>query len=131
MYMHNLRGLSRLGATYAPGDLVLDAGAIPGQWAASLEQLAPGITSLVDDQASSGQSWIDSLAAAVSTVAATYQQKQLLDVQIQRARQGLPPLDVSAYAPGVRVGLSEDTQRMLVIGGVAALVLLAWSVSRR
>jgi hypothetical protein len=66
-------------------------------------------------------------------LASTYQQKQLLSVQVDRARAGLPPLDVQQYAPGanVNVGLSPDLQKLLIVGGVAALGLLAWGAVRR
>lgn len=36
-------------------------------------------------------------------------QKELLDVQLDRARQGLPPLDTTQYAPAVQVSMDPET----------------------
>jgi len=49
-------------------------------------------------------------------------QSKLLDINVQRARQGLPPLNAAAYAPGVNVGLNPATQTFLGVGvGTLAL----------
>lgn len=104
---------------------------IPGPWAASLETMAPNVGALIDSQQGNAEPWYDALARLLPVLASTYQQKQLLSVQVERARNGLPPLDVSQYAPGVNVGLDEKTQRLLIIGGVVALGLLAWGAVRR
>jgi hypothetical protein len=45
-------------------------------------------------------------------------QSKLLDVNIQRARQGLPPLDASAYSPSMNVGVAPATMKKLQQGGV-------------
>lgn len=57
-------------------------------------------------------------------------QKQLLDVQLQRASQGLPPLNINpaqyGLTPQIGVGLSPQTQSLVMWGGgllLAALVL--------
>lgn len=102
-------------------------------WADSLETLAPNVTELVQSQQTSGETWYDALARLLPVLASTYQQKQLLSVQVDRARAGLPPLDVQQYAPGanVNVGLSPELQKLLIVGGVAALGLLAWGAVRR
>jgi hypothetical protein len=50
-------------------------------------------------------------------------QRKLLNVQMQRAQQGLPPLDSGQYGLGVSMGLSPDTQKLLLYGVGA----LAWS----
>jgi hypothetical protein len=105
--------------------------ALPTQWDMSLETLAPGVGQLIESQQGHTESWYDALARLLPVMAATYQQKQLLSVQVERARQGLPPLDVSNYAPGVNVGLDEKTQRLLIIGGVVALAVLAYGTLRR
>lgn len=66
-------------------------------------------------------------------VALSYeQQKQLNDLNIARASKGLPPLNTSQYsaqsAPQVRVGVTPDTQKMLIYGGAA--LALAWAGSQ-
>lgn len=98
----------------------------------ALDTIAPGITAEIGANQSQGETWMDSLARLLPILATTYQQKQLLEVQMQRARQGQPPLDVSMYAPSVRVGLSEDTKNMLLIGGaVVAAIVVAMMLNKR
>jgi hypothetical protein len=56
------------------------------------------------------------------------QMRELQRLNLERARQGLPPIDTSRYAPQVNVGVAPDTQRLLLIGGgllLAALLLPA------
>jgi len=118
------------GATFVPGDLAVADATISADWANSLETIAPGITPIVADTRASGENWYDAILRTLPVIASTYQQKQLLQVQAERARAGLPPLDVSQYAGGVQVGLSPGLQRALVIGGVAALALGAVYVLR-
>lgn len=96
---------------------------IPSDYAATLETLAPSITDKITEVQTPGESWIDTLARILPAILATVQQKQLLDVQIQRARLGQPPLDVSQYTSGVSVGLSQDTKQLLMYGGAALLVV--------
>lgn len=57
-------------------------------------------------------------------------QKKVLDMQLQRAQQGLAPLDINpatyGLQPTVGVGVSNDTKQLLIWGGVglAAVYLL-------
>ena len=55
-------------------------------------------------------------------------QKDLVKLQLERARQGLAPIDTSQYAPGVNVGLSSDTQsamtKWLLIGGAVLIAVM-------
>ena len=118
-------------STYSP----IDANTIDAQpdstWTASLEGVAPGVVSIIEQQRAPTESWVDALGRLLPVIASTYQQKQLLDVQVERARNGLAPLDASQYAPGVRVGLAPDTQRLLMYGGLALLALLAYMAMQR
>jgi hypothetical protein len=57
------------------------------------------------------------------------QQKELMDIQTQRLAQGLPPLDVSQYTPGMSVGMDSGTKRTLLIA--AAIVGIALVARRR
>lgn len=49
--------------------------------------------------------------------------QQLFSLNLQRAQQGLPPLNPAAYAPQVAVGLNEDTQRLVLLGAAALLAV--------
>lgn len=94
------------------------------QYAQAVDQQIPGLSSQVAAQALPGEGFIDSLARVVSTLSLADAQRKLLNVQVQRAQQGLPPLDASQYSLGMNVGLTPTTQRALMIGG--ALVLAAF-----
>lgn len=100
---------------------------VSADYAEQLELLAPSIVDKIEETQTPGESWIDTLARILPSVLASVQQKQLLDVQIERARAGLPPLDVSQYTPGVAVGLSQSTKDLVVYGGLAVLGLWAFS----
>lgn len=59
------------------------------------------------------------------------QQKKILDMQLQRAQAGLPPLDIDVTkyglpGPQIGVGLNPQTQTLLIWGavGLAAVYLL-------
>ena len=61
---------------------------------------------------------------AMSTVVMTDYQRKLLNIQIQRAKDGQPPLDMSNYGVGVSVGISPDVQKLLLIGGAAIVLVM-------
>ena len=128
----NMLGLSGsssgLGWTFNPSTDGQPSYAQPSDvYATNLDAIAPGTTGIISDMQASGETWMQTLARSLPILTATYQQRQLLQVQVDRARAGLPPLDVSNYGAGVQVGLSKDTQKMLLYGavGIAALFLLA------
>jgi hypothetical protein len=81
--------------------------------------------------------WGQTLSSFVSQVlgplASAYQQKQIIDVNIKRAEQGLQPLDVSQIAPTVNVGVSPQVQQMGIIAGlgIAALIVTVMVISRK
>lgn len=95
-------------------------------YASQLEAALPNIGNLVEGQSQPGESWIDTLTRMLPGLVATYQQKQILSVQMDRARQGLPPLDMSQYGMGVNIGLSPQTLNTLLLaaGGIALVLML-------
>lgn len=99
---------------------------------AVLDQVAPGTNAAVEASKAPGESWVDTLQKVVPIIAQGYQQKQLLDIQVSRARAGLPPLDPSSYAPGVNVGLNPDTRNLvLILGGLAVGLFALKAIARR
>lgn len=59
-------------------------------------------------------------------------QNQVLNIQLQRAQQGLAPLDINLEQyglprPSVAVGVDSDTQKMLLYGGLALAGLWIFS----
>ena len=73
-----------------------------------------------------GEDWLAAGIRLANTVVMADSQRRLLNVQIARAQQNLPPLDTSQYGVGVNVGLSPDTMKLLGFGalGLVALMLL-------
>lgn len=103
-------------------------GELSPEYLNAVEQTAPGIVSQSERIQLPGETFVDSLLRAITTLSMADAQRQLLKVQIQRASQGLPPLNTSQYGVGanVNVGVSSDTQRMVLIGAgllAAAFVL--------
>lgn len=67
-------------------------------------------------------SWLDQMVKAAPQIAAGISAFQLSQINVQRARQNLPPLS-SAYNPGFNVGLTGNTMMYIGIGLVAVLLL--------
>lgn len=61
------------------------------------------------------------LQSILAPLASIYQQRQLVSINAQRAAQGLPPLSNAQIAPAVNVGLTAQTQQLLMLGGAALL----------
>lgn len=100
------------------------------QYAQTADSIAPGILDYANTIKAVGESWIDAIARARMTVAMTDAQRQLLDIQIDRARQGLPPLNTQPYTSGgVNIGGAQLSGQTLLI--LAALVVVAIMVSRK
>jgi hypothetical protein len=92
----------------------------------SLGALGDDGTDTTSTSGSPTPSWLTSLIGAGTQIENVVAQQQLNTINIQRASQGLPPLPSSVVGPTATVGLSTDTQNLLVVGGLAvgALVLL-------
>lgn len=117
--------------TFEPSDMSIPVANPSADFALSLETIAPNVTTLVDSQREGGESWFDTLARLLPSIVATDQQRRLLNIQTERAKQGLPPLDTSQYGVGVRVGLSEDSKQLLIYGGVALVALVGLGIIGR
>jgi hypothetical protein len=63
-------------------------------------------------------------AAPLSALTGIYQQKQLIDINVERAKQGLPPISAANIAPTVNVGLPADQLQLLTMFGVGVLAYL-------
>ena len=64
--------------------------------------------------------WIKDIQLAVNT-------QKLLDLNIQRAQQGLPPITAQSVAPTLNLGMSPEVQKMVMIAavGLGAVILLS------
>jgi len=90
----------------------------------AIDTIAPGIIEQARSVAVEGEDWMSAVSRAMATVAMADYQRRLLNVQLERARQGLPPLAASEYGVGVSVGIDPATRNLLLIGGVALVALL-------
>jgi len=70
--------------------------------------------------------WINLLAQSVPKIIAGMNAYQLSQLQMDRARRGLPPLNAALYGPQMGVGLTPETSKMLLFGalGIGALLML-------
>lgn len=100
--------------------------------------LADANNALLDTSGTAGlssQIWdgLTKVANIVPSILTGLTQYQLAQVNVERARQGLNPINTAQYGPqvGVRVGPDQATQKMIMYGGMALLGLLAFNMMRR
>lgn len=89
-----------------------------------VDQIAPGIVGYAQTIATASDTLVSALIRARSQVAMNDTQRQLLDLQIQRAQQGLPPLNTSAITGTGSQGVTLTGPMIL---GIAALLIFALS----
>lgn len=68
--------------------------------------------------------WMNTVSSTIKDIVTQYNQQKILDANIERARQGLPPINTASIAPTYNVGLSPETQQLLMFGGIALLAIL-------
>jgi hypothetical protein len=85
--------------------------------------------------ASTTSSLLDSLKSIAAPLIQSYQQQQLFNMNVDRAKQNLPPIsaDQMAAGVGVNVGLSPATKQLVIWGliGVGGLQLISALTRRR
>jgi len=57
----------------------------------------------------------------------TNTQRQLMQINLERARQGLPPISAAQAGLSVGVEVGAETKQLLIFGGLALLAVLALS----
>ena len=89
------------------------------------DTIAPGFNDKVAAAAAPGEDWLTTAQRIMTAVTMTYQQQQLMSLNIERAKQGLPPLDIAQYTGvGVNVGLSPATQQLVLVLSLGLLGIL-------
>jgi hypothetical protein len=74
----------------------------------------------------------DTFAKIATSLGLGVQQYQLMNLNVERARQGLPPIDVARYSgAGVNIGLSPGTQQLVTYAGLALVGLLLLNMATR
>lgn len=96
-----------------------------------LDKLVPGSSAQAERVRQPGEDYLTAFLRVANGLILSDAQRRLLNVQIQRAQQGLPPLDSSQYGLGVSVGASPDLTRLAWVVGLGALGLLALFAARR
>jgi hypothetical protein len=92
---------------------------------AAIEKIAPGLTRMIKQAQNPNENWTDTFTKIATNIGLGVQQMQLMNLNVQRARQGLPPIDVAAYAgAGVNVGLSAGTQQLVTYAGLALVGII-------
>ncbi len=80
------------------------------------------------NSAQTGSSTIDSILRVLPQFMQMNAQRQLINTNLTRAQQGLPPIPLSSVTPGLNFGLTPGTQNsMLVLGmmGIGAFALVS------
>ena len=108
-YQCEMTDLDYEGYNYRTGDYQL--------WGLGQETAEPA-------EKSTMQSWVDKITSIATPLLNVYQQKEMVDLQIQRAKQGLPPLPDDALAAKVKVTTGIDRYIPWIAGGVGLLALL-------
>ena len=110
----------------------LSTSLIPVDYKVALEDAAPGVTTAVAQAQKPGENWTDTLVRIIPNLTMGIQQIQLMQINTDRARKGLPPLDASAYSGAyVNVGLNPETQKLVTYAGLGILALFVFNMATR
>ena len=74
---------------------------------------------------------INAITSAVPLYFGVKQENAMVSLNLQRAAQGLPPLDTSAYAPQLNVGISPQVTSMATWVAIGAFALVAIALLAR
>lgn len=88
-----------------------------------------GMAGMEEGETQSGVELRD-IANNIKDLVTLYNQQQILNANIDRAKQGLPPINTAQIAPTYNVGLAPDTKNMLIIGGIALIAVLLLTKGR-
>jgi hypothetical protein len=88
-------------------------------------------TEAVTGDASAFDSFLQTLKDLVPIYTSYQLSQDLYQLNLERVRQGLPPVDAQSVSPQVNVGLSSDAKTMLLLGGGALLAILLFGQMRR
>lgn len=84
--------------------------------------------------AATGSTWFQDLVSAFPKIAESYttvkQSGDLYKINKQRLAAGLPPIDTSAIAPRVNVGIAPDTISKIAIPALIGLALVMFMARR-
>ena len=105
---------------------------IPVAYQVVFDQAAPGLTQKIAEAQKPGESWTDTWSRIGSALLMSIQQYKLIELNTERAKKGLPPVDIASYSGvGVNIGLSPSTQQLLLFGGLAVAALVFFNRSSK
>jgi len=105
---------------------------MPLEYKLVFNEIAPGLAPKIEELQKPGEKWTDTWQRIASGVLMTVQQYKLIDFNTERAKKGLPPVDIASYSGvGVNIGLSPSTQQLLLFGGLAVAALLVFQRSSK
>lgn len=93
----------------------------------AIASFAPDANKIIAENQSPGEPWYETAQKLMTALVMNDQQRQLMKLNIERAKRGERPIDINAYSGyGVNVGLSQGTERLVTYAllGVGAFLLL-------
>lgn len=106
-------------------DFPISGFGIDSEFAKVNDAIAPNFNEMIAQTQQVGENWWDTAQKLLTAVTLTAQQSQLMQLNIERAKKGLPPVDIAAFTGiGVNVGLSESTKNLLIYGGIALVAVI-------
>jgi hypothetical protein len=120
--------------SYVPATSTPDAAtfAIPAAYKMALEDAAPGVTTAIAQAQTPNENWTETLTRILPNLTMGVQQLQLMQINVDRAKKGLPPVDAQAYSGAyVNVGLDPNTQKLVTYAGLGILALFVLNMATR
>lgn len=78
-------------------------------------------------QPDSDFSWLRDTAVAV---VGAWNQQKILELNLERARQGLPLIDAARFAPTYNVGMSPEVKSLVTVGMIGIGIFLLLKVAK-
>lgn len=125
--MRNANFPIMLGSTatgYYTPDLISD------YWGA-INETAPGTQEAAENAGWDWETILNNTTQFLQALVVTEQQRQIIKLNLERAKQGLPPVSATDVGMGVSVGLDDKTRMLLIMGGVALLGTVIYLATRR
>lgn len=97
------------------------------QITSELEKASPGSMQNAFNASASLDQFLKLVSDAIPVIIQGKQQSDLMKVNLQRAQQGLAPLNAANYTPGFNFGLTGDTQKLVI--GVVGVGFAVWGLS--
>ena len=92
----------------------------------------PGFAELVDQGKNVGETWTNAAIRLATSIAMGAQQFKFMQLNVERARKGQPPIDAQEYSGAyVNVGLSAGTQQLVTYAGLALIGLVLLNMATK